>query len=82
MCFYLSVQVEHTESVRYNASVHKDLSENEIMYVPITTEIGENSPRTGQCVQKVSVSVTLEHQCANQVRSICIASHCIVCMYL
>ncbi len=59
--------MEHAESVRYNATVHNVLSETEIMYVPITTNIGENSPRTGQCVKKVSVSVTLDHQCANQV---------------
>ena len=47
--------------------MHNVLSETETMYVPITTTIGENSPRTGQCVKKVSVSVTLDHQCANQV---------------
>ena len=33
--------MEHTESIRYNATVHKDLSEKEIMYVPITTAIGK-----------------------------------------
>ena len=59
--------MEHSESVRYNASVHQEMSEIELMYVPINTTVGDNSPRTGQCVKKVSVSVHLEHACSNQV---------------